>query len=161
MKPRSITSMLHKICSKLPDNEKISGHSFRKHFQTSLEAAQVPKNWIALLQGKKISDSTGPYSRPMDLGQLTKKYIEAYDSLRVQEVGEVRELKNRMGLIERTKEEEIERQDTRIAELEADNRELKNQLEGLTTKNEMTILLDEIRKLKEKVALVERVQQGD
>ena len=118
MKPRSITSMLHKICSKLPDSEKISGHSFRKHFQTSLESAQVPKNWIALLQDKKIVDSSGPYSRPMDLGKLTGAYMKAYDSLRVQEVGEVRELKDKLTLIEKNKDEKIMALEDRVKELE-------------------------------------------
>ena len=49
-----------------------------------LESAGIPLNWIKRYQGRKVSDSTGPYSNPQDIpNNLIDTYIRGYDFLRV------------------------------------------------------------------------------
>ena len=49
-----------------------------------MESAGIPLNWIKRYQGRKVSDSTGPYSNPQDIpDKLIQTYIQGYDSLRL------------------------------------------------------------------------------
>lgn len=58
---------------------KISAHSFRKFHRTRLEGAGMPESWIKKLQGK----ATDPYSHPEQTGELTQRYIQSYQGLRI------------------------------------------------------------------------------
>ena len=80
----AITAIFTRLAAHLGvKGKKISAHSFRKFHQTMCEST-MPKNYVAKLQGKKINDSTGPYSHPEDMpGELMKFYIAGYDRLRV------------------------------------------------------------------------------
>jgi len=88
LSPAAISATLWKIAAKIGER-KISAHSLRKFHQTMLEAAGMPKNWIAKLQGKTIGDTSAPYSRPEEMLSshhmtlLTEAYLKAYDNLRV------------------------------------------------------------------------------
>ncbi|MCJ7632614.1 tyrosine-type recombinase/integrase [Candidatus Bathyarchaeota archaeon] len=62
--------------------EGVSGHSLRRFFQTKMENAGLPANWIDRMTGHKLPDNQRAYSLPSE-EELFKKYREAYDSLRV------------------------------------------------------------------------------
>lgn len=85
-----------------PEAEKVSCHSFRKLFETGLQAGGMPDKWIKYLQGK----SRGVYSKPEDLqvpdgeSKLMTKYMEAYEEIRVYETGNLRELKEKVEQLE-------------------------------------------------------------
>lgn len=91
---------------------KLSAHSLRKFHKTTLEGAGVAEQWIKKLQGK----AADVYSRPEESGELTKAYIEAYDSLRVFGV--------------EASAQKVQEQSDRIADLERKNLDLKAQLEA-------------------------------
>jgi integrase len=75
----SISQALHRLSKFLEDSRKISAHSLRKYFVTSLQAGGMSDEWIKLLIGK----ATDVYSQPHLDGSLLRAYIEKYDSLRV------------------------------------------------------------------------------
>jgi len=85
-----------------PEAEKVSCHSFRKLFETGLQAGSMPDKWIKYLQGK----SRGVYSMPEDLqvsngeSLLMSRYMQAYDQIRVHETGNLRELKEKVEQLE-------------------------------------------------------------
>ncbi|MCD6263294.1 tyrosine-type recombinase/integrase [Candidatus Bathyarchaeota archaeon] len=60
----------------------ISAHSLRKFFQTQLENAGVPLNWIRIMIGHKLPGVESSYSRP-SFEQLFRAYREAYPFLQV------------------------------------------------------------------------------
>jgi site-specific recombinase XerD len=61
---------------------KLSAHSFRKYFQTQLEAAGVSPNWIDQMIGHRLINSRDSYSLPSDQ-QLREAYEKAYPQLRI------------------------------------------------------------------------------
>lgn len=63
-------------------DSKFSAHSFRKFFQTQLEAAGVNPNWIDQMIGHRLMGSRDSYSLPTDQ-QLREAYVKAYTHLRV------------------------------------------------------------------------------
>lgn len=67
---------------KLGINGQFSAHSFRKYFQTQLEAAGVNSNWIDQMIGHRLINSRDSYSLPADQ-QLKEAYTKAYKHLRV------------------------------------------------------------------------------
>jgi len=75
----SISQALHRLSKFLEDSRKISAHSLRKYFVTSLQASGMSDEWIKLLMGK----ATDVYSQPHLDGSLLRAYIKKYDSLRV------------------------------------------------------------------------------
>lgn len=75
----SISQALHRLSKFLKDSRKISAHSLRKYFVTSLQASGMSDEWIKLLMGK----AADVYSQPHLDGSLLRAYIEKYDSLRV------------------------------------------------------------------------------
>ena len=76
----AITSLFYRLCEPLrKKKEKVSAHSFRKYHRTQLEGAGMNTDWIKRLQGK-VADT---YSHPEQNGSLTKRYINAYENLRV------------------------------------------------------------------------------
>jgi hypothetical protein len=63
-------------------NGELSAHSFRKFFQTQLEAGGVHPNWIDQMIGHKLRGTTNSYSKPTD-EQLQEAYMKSYHSLRI------------------------------------------------------------------------------
>lgn len=76
-----LSSMLAFHCQRVGE-AKLSAHSFRKYFQTQLEAAGVSPNWIDQIIGHRLINSRDSYSLPSDQ-QLREAYEKAYPQLRV------------------------------------------------------------------------------
>jgi site-specific recombinase XerD len=76
-----LSSMLAFHCQRVGE-VKLSAHSFRKYFQTQLEAAGVSPNWIDQMIGHRLINSRDSYSLPSD-EQLREAYEKAYPQLRV------------------------------------------------------------------------------
>ena len=110
MQPDAITMVFNRLRRSLGrEGYRISPHSLRK-FHTTLLEAEIPRHWLAKLQGKKVNDSMGPYSQPEFLpGTLTEAYMQAYHRIRVFKKGET----------DRKAREEVVRLQARIAELES------------------------------------------
>lgn len=62
--------------------DRLSAHSFRKYFQTQLEAAGTSTNWIDQMIGHRLINSRDAYSLPSE-AQLREAYEKAYSQLRV------------------------------------------------------------------------------
>jgi integrase len=62
----------------------VSAHSFRRFYETALEAGGVSPNWVDRMIGHRLSGARGSYSKPTD-AELRDAYIQAYDQLRVDE----------------------------------------------------------------------------
>ena len=119
LSPTSMSTMFWKLKDKLDESRKISAHSLRKFFQTSMELSGLPKNWIGKYMGKMVGDSSRVYSQPEDLGDiLEKKYIENYDALRV--------------LGAEASAQVLDKQSQRIAELEKQLEEEHNKNQDIT-----------------------------
>jgi integrase len=83
-KVTAMSELLRRSSNTLEDGDRISAHSLRKYNETMMESAGIPLNWIKRYQGRKVSDSTGPYSNPQDIpDKLIQTYIQGYDSLRL------------------------------------------------------------------------------
>lgn len=106
------------------DGEDLSAHSFRKFFETNLEAAGMHKNWIGKYFDKTVNDSSAPYSRPEDIpGLLTESYIKHYDALRVYESADVKQL--------RAKVSELEQDQLDVRDLREEMQEIREYLRKL------------------------------
>ena len=76
------------------DGGRISAHSFRKYHQTQLEASGLNPNILKRMHGRKVSDSTGAYSRPQDVpGLIVEQYIQHYDAIRLDDNTAIKELR--------------------------------------------------------------------
>jgi integrase len=62
--------------------KKISAHSLRRYFQTTMEEANINVNWIDQMMGHELINCRGAYSKPTD-EQLETAYRKAYDNLRI------------------------------------------------------------------------------
>jgi hypothetical protein len=112
------------------DGEDLSAHSFRKFFETNLEAAGMHKNWIGKYFDKTVQDSSAPYSRPEDIpGLLTESYIKHYDALRVYESADVKQL--------RAKVSELEQDQLDVRELREEMQEIREYLRKLNIADEL------------------------
>jgi len=109
----AMTSLFYRLCEPLrKKKEKVSAHSFRKYHRTQLEGAGMNTDWIKRLQGK-VADT---YSHPEQNGLLTKRYIDAYENLRVFD-------SNTLADIER---------DKRLADLETSIENQRKEIDALT-----------------------------
>jgi integrase/recombinase XerD len=77
-----LSSIVTFYASKHGINSGFSAHSFRKYFQTALEASGINTNWIDQMIGHRMINSRDAYSRPT-CEQLKESYIKAYPNLRV------------------------------------------------------------------------------
>ena len=77
--PAMTTHIMNSRRDALGDGIRVSAHSFRKYFVTTLEGAGLPADWIRILQGK----AQYVYSRPQDGPELLEAYARAYDHLRI------------------------------------------------------------------------------
>ncbi|MCX6648966.1 MAG: hypothetical protein NTV61_06205 [Candidatus Bathyarchaeota archaeon] len=109
LKGSAITSELLLIVKRsgVGESKRLSAHSLRIFNQSSLESAGVNKNLVYRIQARVIPDSGKVYSK----GEVLSSYIKAYDSLAV------------FGT------KVIEVQDSRVAGLETENREIKARLD--------------------------------
>ena len=62
--------------------KKVSAHSLRRYFQTTMEEANVNVNWIDQMMGHELVNCRGAYSKPTDK-QLETAYRKAYKNLRI------------------------------------------------------------------------------
>lgn len=114
-----IGALFTRIKRRLIRGRKVSAHSLRKFHFTMLER-DIPKNWIGKLEGKKVRDSTGPYSQPEVLpNELLDAYVKAYPRLRVGEEdqsGEVEALRIQVQQLQAGKSSEIEELQRQLGE---------------------------------------------
>jgi len=146
-----LSSLLGHHIIRIGLEKEISAHSFRKFFQTQLEAGGVHPNWVQQMMGHKLSGVEGSYSRPTEQ-QLRDVYVRAYNFLRINPVlvtsEEIKSLETRL-------EESRQRTDALVHE----NEQLKQVITELQNRTEQLIafsgLSDEVKnmdKLAEKVA---------
>ena len=62
--------------------KKVSAHSLRRYFQTTMEEANINVNWIDQMMGHELVNCRGAYSKPTD-EQLETAYRKAYNNLRI------------------------------------------------------------------------------
>ena len=62
--------------------KKVSAHSLRRYFQTTMEEANINVNWIDQMMGHELINCRGAYSKPTD-EQLETAYRKAYNNLRI------------------------------------------------------------------------------
>jgi len=147
-------------------NGQFSAHSFRKYFQTQLEAAGINSNWIDQMIGHKLINSRDSYSQPT-CEQLREAYAKAYQHLMVFKDSNVEarvntletQVAERDRIIESlvangtNKANEIEKLQSKIEEVIKENSELKQRLNSFATKEpELEKLLKRLEALERKLA---------
>jgi len=141
MTANTISVQFQRMTAKVKGSKKLSAHSFRKFFQTSMEAAGMEPNWIKRILGKGGSgggngDSTFVYSLPNQLSvagepsQLTQKYMDSYDAIRIYDASSIKDVQDQVDKL-RCENEELRASGGRVAELEAQVLRLAKVVEGL------------------------------
>lgn len=106
--PAMTTHVMNSRRSALGNSIRVSAHSFRKFFVTTLEGAGLPGDWIRILQGK----AQYVYSRPQDDDTLLNAYAAAYDNLRILPSShlttEVQNLRQRIAELEELDQERVD-----------------------------------------------------
>lgn len=124
----TISSMMRRIMKKSGfEGIKVSAQSFRKYYQTCLEYAGYPSNWICRLIGSKGKDSDSAYLQTKE--KLLNLYEKCYPYLAV--YGEIEKTKVQGTMIKR------------IENLEKMNERLWEKLTQITYKYEHTQLKEE------------------
>jgi integrase len=121
----------------------ISAHAFRRWFQTTLEQAHIPPNWVLRMMGHSLPGVEGSYSRP-EIEQMRDAYknAELYLSL--------------VGLPEATLQT-VQRLQNQIKELQEKNVELKQRVNGYSTQTqEIASLVGIVEKLGREVEELKR-----
>jgi hypothetical protein len=126
-----------------------SAHSFRKYFQTQLEAAGVSPNWIDQMIGHRFINSRDSYSLPSDQ-QLREAYEKAYPQLRV--YPEEVEVEERISKLEA----DIEERNRTIANLLVNGDQKENKITELERKMAGLEAL-----LKRALPLVEQLEKAE
>lgn len=80
MTPQNISYIFNYIKEKGDFKGKLSAHSLRKNFVTSLTGAGVPERWINIMQGRKGQGTQGIYQKPSE-EELIAVYRDAYTDL--------------------------------------------------------------------------------
>jgi len=87
MTPKRINEAIVIVAERAGINKKIHrgrnalhAYSLRHYFQTTMEDAKVPKNWIDRMMGHALDEVEGAYSLPRVL-QMREAYIAAYPKL--------------------------------------------------------------------------------
>jgi len=83
----SVIRLIREAC-KRGNTNKFTPHDFRRAFQTNLEAAGVPANWVKKLMGHKLAGEENPYSIPK-IEQLREAYSKAEPKLTVTQAPEI------------------------------------------------------------------------
>jgi len=173
-----LSSTINFHAKKLGIDSQFSAHSFRKYFQTQLEAAGTNSNWIDQMIGHRLINSRDRYSLPSDQ-QLKDAYMKAYTGLRV---FKDTDFEARMSLLESQLEERnkiIEAlmtngssKQTEIETLKKQISELKTRFDGLSRiRDTSDVLVREIlndpdfealihKKLSEGITVREDTQDG-
>jgi len=143
-----LSSILSFHCKRIGE-AKLSAHSFRKYFQTQLEAAGVSPNWIDQMIGHRLINSRDSYSLPSDQ-QLREAYEKAYPQLRVyQEKVDVEERVLKL-------EEELTERNSTIANLLVNGDQKAGDIEKL---KEKMVGLEAL--LKRAMPLVEQLEKAN
>lgn len=130
---RDLSRIVKRLAAKAGVPE-CTAHRIRKLFQTCLEDARVPFNWIQYFMAHKPLGVEGNYSLP-STEQLRQAYVEAYKYLQLEP--------SRLRV-----EKELEAQREKIKELEKKNLELKQRLNGYAlSEGQVAELLRRIEKL--------------
>lgn len=136
MNVTAMSEQFRRFSDYLEDSSKISAHSYRKYHETMLETAGIPLNWIKRYQGRKVSDSTGPYSNPQQIpDKLLNTYMENYHVLRLftekreletvkQELDQHKQNMDTMRVVQQVR-------DTEMADLREEVETLKRMLKGI------------------------------
>jgi len=135
LKITAMSEQFRRFSDCLEDGDNISAHSFRKYHETMLGTAGIPLNWIKRYQGRKVTDSTGPYSNPQQIpDKLLNTYIENYDVLRVfTDKHDLERLKNEL-VKQKTQH------DSDLANMKAEVEEMRGQLQLLAQYFKDTVL---------------------
>jgi integrase len=132
MTANAISSQFRRMTRRVRGSKKLSAHSFRKFFQTSMEVAGMEANWIKRIIGKAgggDSGSTFVYSLPQELAEagqpseLTKGYMEAYDSIRIYDQTSIKDVQDQLDRLHR-ENEELKADSGRMETLESQVQEL-------------------------------------
>ena len=91
MTPQNISYIFNYIKGKGNFEGKLSAHSLRKNFVTSLTGAGVPERWINKMQGKRGQGSQGVYQKP-SVEELVSVYQDAYHALSLEGHSQSQEL---------------------------------------------------------------------
>ena len=114
-----------------PEAYKRSAHSLRKFHKTRLEAGGVPEQWVKMLQGK----ASDVYSKP-EPRELTDKYVEAYDQLRVYPVHEdFEQLRRELKEAHKLKNETVSELELRLAEQQRTIEAMQKSLEAINRRD--------------------------
>jgi integrase len=151
----AMTALLKRLSGKLEKSRKISAHSLRKFHTTMLES-EMPRSYVAKLQGKKVSGSMGPYERPEDIpGELMKHYMAGYDRIRVFKPStEDLEARKKLSNIETI----LEERDLEINELKSnialyEEKLMKQQLENNLIISSLQLQMEDFRRsLKDRIS---------
>jgi len=123
-----MSSTITFYAQKLGINSAFSAHSFRKYFQTQLEASGINSNWIDQMIGHRLINSRDSYSRPT-CEQLKEVYMKAYPQLRV---FKGKNVESRIS----TLETQLEERDKLIESLVANGSNKNKEIEQLQTQIE-------------------------
>lgn len=161
-----MSSTITFYAQKLGINSAFSAHSFRKFFQTQLEASGINSNWIDHMLGHRLINSRDSYSKPT-CEQLKEAYMKSYPNLMVFKDSNV---EARMNILETqvaerdriieslvangtNKAVEIQKFQNKIEEVIRENSELKQRL------NESTLNRDQIKELLSRIDKLEKQAQ--
>jgi site-specific recombinase XerD len=90
LRPQSITVLIRKAAIAAGIWELgFSSHALRRYYQTGLESAGVPANWVQLLMGHRLNGVEGSYSKP-SIEMLREAYAKAYRAIAISEASEHR-----------------------------------------------------------------------
>jgi integrase len=133
LKAKDLSRIIKRLAAKAGEPS-CTAHRIRKLFQTCLEDARVPFNWIQYLMAHKPLGVEGNYSLP-SAKQLRDAYAEAYQYLQLKP--------SRV-----TMEKELASQRQRIEDLENKNLQLKQRLNGFVlSESQVSELLRRIENL--------------
>jgi len=119
-------------------NRSLTSHSLRRFFQTTLEFASVPHNWIKLMMGHSLPETEGAYSKPTT-EQLREMYQKATPLLLISSEMELEAIKQ---------SRKIQQLEETVRILEHENLKLKQRLNGFTlSSDQVQELLRRIEKL--------------
>lgn len=134
----ALTHQIKRMSKKLKSGKSYSPHSFRSYNWTRLEAGLLPKNWISIIQGRSIMDSSEAYTlrldEPEDMAKLLEAYKNAYHEISTGDLDyseKLEEMEQRQKDDKDYAEWERTNRDEREEKLEEANRELRERLDKL------------------------------
>lgn len=126
-----------------------SAHALRRFFQTNLESAGVPRNWIQKMMGHALSGSEGSYSLP-EVDTLRVAYDKAYPHLAITEKTEQ---KSRVEALEQQVEALMlngKKKDSEISQLKNERSQAEERDESINKR------LEKMESLKQRIEQMEK-----